>query len=101
MVFGQEPLLFDRVEMVRDRLLNIADVLETSPLPDPRALAMLEWLLSDGCTSPLLNADLHPSELLAALHYIERVLNIVPAAPDRSAKASGDHTAGHPIQRSL
>jgi hypothetical protein len=97
----QEVLLFDRIEMVRDRLLNIAAVLEASPVIDRRALAMLERLLSDGCSSPLLNADLHPSELLATLHYIERRLNLVPAAPSRSPEAPRDQAARHAVQRSL
>lgn len=48
----REALLCDRVESVRDRLLEIAWLLENSTDPDPGAVAELHKLLKDGCESP-------------------------------------------------
>jgi hypothetical protein len=75
----RETLLCDRVSSVRERLLDIAWLLERGTDPDPRSVAELHKLLSDGCESPLYNRDVHESELRATLHYI------------RSALATSDH----------
>jgi hypothetical protein len=47
-----EALLCDRVRSVRRQLLGIALLLERSTEPDPRAVAELHALLSDGYESP-------------------------------------------------
>jgi hypothetical protein len=64
-----EILLRDRAVAVRVDLLELADLLERSDDPDPRCVADLEKLVSDGCGSPLYNAAVHPSELSATLYY--------------------------------
>jgi hypothetical protein len=65
-----EPLLCERVTLVRSELLDLADMLERTEHPDADSVVALRDLLSNGCDSPLYNADLHPSELRAALYYI-------------------------------
>src|SRR5690349_5118137 len=52
-----EVLLPDRVAFVRTDLLEIAELLEQSPDPDPRCVTELHRLLTDGCESPLFNPD--------------------------------------------
>jgi hypothetical protein len=69
-----EVLLPDRVAGVRADLLELADLLETTHAPDPACVADLYRLLSDGCGSPLYNADVHISELRATLYYARSVL---------------------------
>jgi hypothetical protein len=75
--FGRDPisrrrelLLCDRVAAVRTDLLELAVVLERQEDPDPRCVAELRKLLSDGCESPLYNPDVHVSELRATLYYV-------------------------------
>ncbi len=63
-------LLPDRVGLVRADLLEIAELLEQSPDPDPRCVTELHRLLTDGCESALFNPDVHPSELRASLYYV-------------------------------
>lgn len=65
-----ELLLCDRVAAARGELLEIAGLLEHAVDPDPRCVAELHRLLSDGCESPLCNADVHVSELQATLYCI-------------------------------
>lgn len=64
------PVLSEKVQAVRDDLLELADLLEQIEHPDPGAMAELRMVLSDGRSSPLLNADLHHSELVTSLFYI-------------------------------
>ena len=66
----RQPLLGERVALVRADLLEFADRLEGTDDPDPGSIRALQNLLSNGCDSPLYNADLHVSELRAALYYI-------------------------------
>jgi hypothetical protein len=70
----RELLLHDRAASVRTDLLQIAVLLETARDPDPACVAELRQLLTDGCTSPLLNRDVHASELRATLYYARRRL---------------------------
>ncbi|MGN6869141.1 MAG: hypothetical protein ACTHMY_12145 [Solirubrobacteraceae bacterium] len=65
-----EVLLYDRVALVRADLLEIATLLEHEPEPDPGCVAALHRLLTDGCESPLYNAEVHPSELRATIFYV-------------------------------
>jgi hypothetical protein len=66
----RELLLCGRVALVRTDLLALADLLERTVDPDPDSVEALRALLRDGCDSPLYNADLHMSELRAALYYL-------------------------------
>lgn len=66
----REPLLCARVALVRTDLLELAATLDRTDDPDPGSIRALRDLLSNGCDSPLYNADLHVSELQAALYYI-------------------------------
>jgi hypothetical protein len=84
----QGPLLVQRALEVRTDLLALAAALECDPDPDPQAVRSLLRLLTDGCDSPLFNASVHPSELMATLYYARRRLRpppedatIRPAAP--------------------
>ncbi len=74
-----EVLLPDRVDSVRADLLEIAALLERASEPDPGCVTALHRLLTDGCESPLYNADLHPSELRATLHHVHS--RLAPALP--------------------
>jgi hypothetical protein len=65
-----EVVLNDRLPGVRTDLLEIAALLEHAPEPEPRCVAELHRLLTDGCESPLYNPDVHVSELRAAVYYI-------------------------------
>jgi hypothetical protein len=65
-----EVLLRDRVALVRTDLLALADLLERTEDPDPACVKALRELLRNGCDSPLYNAELHMSELQAALYYL-------------------------------
>jgi hypothetical protein len=67
---GTRHVLTERVQAVRDDLLELADLLEQIDNPDVEAMAELRMVLSDGGSSPLLNADLHLSELVTSLFYI-------------------------------
>jgi hypothetical protein len=66
----RELLLCGRVALVRNDLLALADLLERTEDPDPDSVQALRALLRNGCDSPLYNADLHMSELRAALYYL-------------------------------
>ncbi len=66
----RELLLCGRVALVRTDLLALADLLERTEDPDPDSVEALRALLRNGCDSPLYNADLHMSELRAALYYL-------------------------------
>jgi hypothetical protein len=66
----RELLLCDRVALVRTDLLELADLLERTEDPDPDSVNALRALLRNGCDSPLYNAELHMSELRAALYYL-------------------------------
>jgi hypothetical protein len=79
--------LHDRVGMVRDDLLQIADMLECADDPDPACLAELRRLLSDGCDSPLYNREVHCSELRATLQHVR--MRLADATADRVSAASG------------
>jgi hypothetical protein len=70
--FGRrrELLLHGRVALVRADLLTLADLLERTEDPDPASVKALRALLRNGCDSPLYNAELHMSELRAALYYL-------------------------------
>jgi hypothetical protein len=65
-----EVLLHDRVALVRADLLEIAELLEQAPEPEPWCVTELRRLLTDGCESPLLNPAVHPSELRASVYYL-------------------------------
>ncbi len=86
-----ELLIPERVEAVRSDLLEIAAVLEHLDEADRASTGLLHKLLSDGCDSPLYNADLHVSELQAALYYVKKGLtgrhSAVPAGPAGPAPA--------------
>lgn len=81
---SREPLLYDRVALVRTELTEIAAMLDSVNDPDPEAIAMLGGLLADGCGSPLYNPDVHASELWATLYYARSRLE--DAAPPRAGR---------------
>ncbi|MDQ6817353.1 MAG: hypothetical protein M3018_08105 [Actinomycetota bacterium] len=62
----------ERVATVAVRLLTLAGWLEHARDPSIGWVHTIHWLLTDGCDSPLLNDELHISELYAALYYLER-----------------------------
>ena len=87
----QEALLPCRAGVVRTTLLEIADLLEQTDDPDPACCAELWELLTNGCDSPLYNAQVHDSELRATLYYIRagllaRSLPVVPAPRTQSPR---------------
>lgn len=77
---GSEALLRYRVAAVRTDLLAIAYLLERVEDPDPRCLAEIHALLSDGCGSPLFNPEVHASELVAMVYYVRAELAANPWA---------------------
>jgi hypothetical protein len=90
----REALLCDRVASVHAQLLDIAWLLERCPDPDARAVAELRKLLRDGCESPLYNAEVHDSELRAALHYIRSGLATSDYSRCADALALPDRESG-------
>jgi hypothetical protein len=64
-------LLCDRVVAVQAELLEIAELLEQSEQPDVEAVTAVRRLLVDGLQSPLFNRDVHSSELLATLYFVQ------------------------------
>jgi hypothetical protein len=63
-------LLQDRAAAVRDELLELALILEHADDRDAAWVLAIHKLLTDGCESPLLNPDIHMSELRATLYYL-------------------------------
>jgi hypothetical protein len=84
----RETLLHYRVAAVETDLLEIAAMLERATAPDPASVAALCTLLADGCDSPLYNAEIHISELIATLHYVRAGLG--QSEPPRGRVSDGD-----------
>jgi hypothetical protein len=57
-------VLWDRVALVRDELLALADELESADTVDPRTIIEIRELLSNGRDSPLLNDRLPTAALV-------------------------------------
>ena len=95
---SREPLLYDRVALVRTELAEIAAMLDSVSDPDSDVIAMLRGLLADGCGSPLYNPDVHVSELRATLYYarsrLEAAARLQPTT--RAAFAGGPRRLGRP-----
>jgi hypothetical protein len=64
------PLLLTRLGPVRAELLAVAEDLERVPVLDPRTMADITGLISDGARSPLLNSAVPEPELAIALRRI-------------------------------
>jgi hypothetical protein len=64
------PLLVTRLAPVRGELLAVAEELEHARGLDPRTMAEITVLISDGARSPLLNAAVPETELAVALRRI-------------------------------
>jgi hypothetical protein len=60
-------VLWDRVSLVADELVALADELEHAQGVDPRTIVEVDRLLCDGRDSPMLNPQLPASELDSAL----------------------------------
>jgi hypothetical protein len=60
-------VLWDRVSLVADELMALADELEYAEGVDPRTIVEVDRLLCDGRESPMLNAQLPASELSSTL----------------------------------
>jgi hypothetical protein len=89
-----DPWLHERLAAVRVDLSELADALERAVTADPRVLRELQTLVADGCASPLLNPELHVSELYATLYWVRSRLDTSPSPPSvrRSARGSGPST---------
>ena len=81
-----ELLLCDRAEAVRWELLELAALLQAASDPPPEVVAALHELLTDGCSSPLLNADV-PSEELSAVLERARAAVLGCVQPQESSLA--------------
>jgi hypothetical protein len=64
--FDPCPVLSDRVQAVRNELLELANLLEQTHTPNPASVALLRELLTSG-TSPLYNPNFRDGELQAIL----------------------------------
>jgi hypothetical protein len=64
------PLLVDRLGPVRSELRAVAAELEEATAPDPRTVAEITGLITDGARSPLLNPAVPEPELAVALRRI-------------------------------
>jgi hypothetical protein len=64
------PMLLSRVEPVRGELLAMAEEVERSPRLDPRTIAEINGLVTDGARSPLLNEAVPEPELAILLRRI-------------------------------
>jgi len=89
-----DPWLHERLAAVRVDLIALADTLEHVAPADPLILREVQTLVADGCASPLLNSELHVSELHATLYYMRSRLDASPAPPSvrPSARGSGPST---------
>ena len=65
-----EALLHYRAATVRTDLLEIAALLERAHTPNPACVATLHKLLTNGCDSPLYNANIDVYELRATLEQV-------------------------------
>jgi hypothetical protein len=86
LVRSRETLLSYRVAAVRTELLQLAAMVERALDPDPAAMVALRDLLANGCDSPLYNAEIHISELRAALYYARAGLTARPTVGAPSLK---------------
>jgi hypothetical protein len=64
------PVLVDRVRPIRGELLAVAEEIERMPALDPRTMAEIAGLVTDGARSPLLNRAVPETELEMALKRI-------------------------------
>jgi hypothetical protein len=64
------PPLLARLAPVRADLIAVAEELERAQALDPRTMAEITGLMTDGARSPLLNADVPESELAVMLRRI-------------------------------
>jgi hypothetical protein len=92
----RELLLSDRVAAVRGELLEIAGLLERAKDTDPRSVADLYKLLSDGCDSPLCNPDIHVSELRATLYYVRSRLTTRALSTEERSDSPPAEPTGRP-----
>jgi hypothetical protein len=76
------PLLVERLGPVRAELLAVAAELEEAPALDPRTMAAITGLITDGARSPLLNAAVPERELAIVLRRIRFRLAAPPAGDD-------------------
>jgi hypothetical protein len=60
-------VLWDRVALVREELLALADELESAATIDPRTMVEIHELLCSGRDSPMLNDQLPASALASAI----------------------------------
>jgi hypothetical protein len=81
-------VLWDRVSLVADELLALADELEYADGVDPRTVVEVDRLLCDGRDSPMLNPQLPASELASALLHMRFRLLTGPAAAFRDTPAT-------------
>jgi len=65
-----EFVAWDRVRLVRARLLALADELEAAEGVEPRTMVELDRLLCDSRVSPLLNRSIPESELFVAVRSL-------------------------------
>jgi hypothetical protein len=79
------PLLLARVAPVRGELLAMAEELERAPSIDPRTMAELTGLITDGARSPLLNEAVPEPELAVLLRRIRFRLASGSAVPSGDA----------------
>jgi hypothetical protein len=79
------PVVVDRLGPVRGELLAVAEELERVPALDPRTMAEIAGLVSDGARSPLLNAAVPESELDVVLRRIRFRLATVALGDDLRA----------------
>lgn len=83
-----ELLLCGRVEAVRWELLEMAALLQAASDPPPDVVAVLHELLTDGCSSPLLNEDVPAEELSAVIKRARAAVLGCGHAEERSLPAS-------------
>jgi hypothetical protein len=76
-----ELVLCERATLARPQLLSVAATLERVRDPEPETLAAVHRLLTDGCTSPLYNADVPPEQLAAELDRIQGALDARDVTP--------------------
>jgi hypothetical protein len=77
-----DTLARERAAGVRAELLEVAAALERAADPAPDVLATLWWLLTDGCSSPLLNTNVPAEKLPAALDLVRADLDRAEAVRD-------------------
>ena len=97
--YDPAPLLSDRVELVRDELLALAEDLERAATVDAATMRDVDMLMCDGHSSPLLNPSVTADELTRILTRARFRLATATAPGHRAGSTHGGTTKAAAAQQ--